>query len=77
MGVTLHGRVRIVSVGKAKYMPGPKEPILTGFLKDVITDPLELTVHGFISDEHVYPSHGNPDRAVLKLPGWGKLCLLA
>jgi MOSC domain-containing protein YiiM len=66
--ISLAARILCVSVGKAAILRSGSKEIESAFLKRPVDGPVPLSSDGLPNDEHVYHTHGGPDRALLTYP---------
>jgi len=66
--ISLVGRILALCVGRAAILHSGSKEIETAFLKHPVEGPVPLSFDGFPGDEHVYHTHGGPDRALLTYP---------
>lgn len=66
--ISLVGRILTLCVGQAKTLHAGSKEIETAFLKHPVEGPVRLSIEGLPGDEHVYHTHGGPDRALLTYP---------
>ena len=66
--ISLVGRILTLCVGQASILHSGSKEIDTAYVKHPVRGPVRLSLEGLPGDEHVYHTHGGPDRALLTYP---------